>query len=184
MTRSSEETKNNIAVAIKALMETTSLERISVTDIVRKAGVSRQTFYRNFRDKYDLVNWYFDLLASQCFFQMGVTLTLREGLILKFDFIRKERIFFAQAFRSTDCNSVKEHDYRFILQFYTNIIEKITRRPLADDLKFILELYCHGSISMTVDWTVSGMLSSPEKLADDLIEALPPKLAAILLPAL
>lgn len=173
-----------LADSIKELMAHNTLEKITVTDVVRHAYLTRQTFYRHFRDKYDLVNWYFDILARQCFDEMGVTLTLREGLVLKFNFIRREKVFFAQAFRSTDYNSIEQHDYQFILQFYTNIIEKKTHKPLNEDLRFVLELYCHGSISMTVEWAVSGMEKSPESLADDLIAALPSKLAVILIPAL
>jgi probable dihydroxyacetone kinase regulator len=173
-----------LADAIKELMAASSLEKITVTDIVRRAHLTRQTFYRYFRDKYDLVNWYFDILARQCFYEMGVTLTLREGLVLKFDFIRREKVFFAQAFRSTDYNSIEQHDYQFILQFYTTILERRLHRPLDEDMRFMLSLYCHGSISMTVEWAVTGMEKSSESLADDLIAALPPKLAAVLLPAL
>lgn len=176
--------KDKFADVIKSLMATESLERITVTDIVKSAGLTRQTFYRNFRDKYDLVNWCFDRLAEQCFDKMGVSLTLREGLILKFNFIRNEKIFFAEAFRSTDYNSIEQHDYQFILQFYTNIIEKQLHKTLPENLRFILELYCHGSITMTVEWAVSGMEKSPESLADDLIAALPPPLSKILLPVL
>jgi len=179
-----EDARDRLSRAIKGLLKTSSLERLSVRDIAAEAGVSRQTFYRHFRDKYVLVNWCFDVLARQCFEEMGVTHSLREGLVLKFDFIRNERAFFAQAFRSTDSNSVKEHDYQFILEFYSNIIRKRAGKPLGDDLRFILELYCHGSIAMTVEWAVTGMEKSSETLADDLIAALPPKLAEILLPAL
>ena len=31
-----------------------------VKEIVAESGTTRQTFYRNFQDKYDLINWYFD----------------------------------------------------------------------------------------------------------------------------
>ncbi len=175
---------SKMASSIKKLMEQTSLERITVTDVVKDAGVTRQTFYRHFRDKYDLVNWCFDILARECFEQMGVTLSLREGLILKFDFIRREGVFFAQAFKSSDYNSIKQHDYDFILEFYTNIIRRQTGKPLDEEIRFILELYCHGSISMTVEWAVSGMEKSSETLADCLIEALPARLAVLLLPEL
>ncbi|MDC7238953.1 MAG: TetR/AcrR family transcriptional regulator C-terminal domain-containing protein [Spirochaetales bacterium] len=176
--------KHRLAGAVKKLMEKASLDSITVTNIVKEAGVTRQTFYRHFRDKYDLVNWYFDVLAGQCFEQMGVTLSLREGLILKFDFIRREAVFFAQAFKSSDYNSIVQHDYEFILEFYSNIIRKHIRRELDEDIRFLLELYCHGSISMTSDWAVTGMDKSSETLADCFIEALPPKLARLLLPEL
>lgn len=176
--------RDRLAASVKKLLNHVSLERLSVMEITEDADVSRQTFYRHFRDKYDLVNWCFDGLAKQCFEAMGVTHSLRDGLILKFDFIRNEKVFFAQAFRSTDNNSIKEHDYQFILEFYTGIIRKRTGKPLPDDLRFILELYCRGSIDMTVEWAVSGMEKDSVTLADDFIQALPPKLATLLLPAL
>ena len=176
--------KWKLAVSIKKLMDFDSLENITVKDIVKNADVSRQTFYRHFKDKYDLVNWYFDILASDCFDQMGVSHTMREGLIYKFDFIRKEKRFFIQAFKSSDYNSIKKHDYEYIFEFYKNIICSKTRMNLLDDQRFLLELYCHGSISMTVDWALKGMKKSSEELADCLIEALPVKIAQILLPKL
>ena len=73
-------TREKLAQAIKEEMEQTSLDRITVARIVERAGVTRQTFYRNFKDKYDLVNWHFEQLAQKSFKQMGVSLTLREGL--------------------------------------------------------------------------------------------------------
>lgn len=48
------------------------------------------------------------------------------------------------------------------------------------DILFLLEMYCHGSITMTVNWAVSGMQETPEQIADLLIEALPPKLEVLL----
>lgn len=176
--------KWKLAASIKKLMDSNSLEHITVKDIVKDAEVSRQTFYRHFIDKYDLVNWYFDILAGECFDQMGVSHTMREGLIYKFDFIRKEKRFFIQAFKSSDYNSIKQHDYNYILEFYTNIITRRTGATLSDDIQFLLELYCHGSISMTVDWAVKGMKKSSKDLADCLIDALPVKIAQLLLPEL
>ena len=142
-----------------------SLDKITVTDIVEMSGKTRQTFYRYFRDKYDLVNWYFEVLADKSFLQIGNSETLREGLIKKFQFIYNDRVFFKEAFKSKDYNNVENYDYNCILTFYQNIL---------------LEMYCHGSITMTVDWATEGYKLKPEELADMLIEALPPKLDELL----
>ena len=45
---------------------------------------------------------------------------------------------------------------------------------------FLLKMYCHGSITMTVEWAIRGMKESPEMIADLLIDALPPKLEDLL----
>lgn len=86
--------------------------------------MTRQTFYRNFLDKYDLINWYFDKLVLQSFEQIGMGHTVGESLTRKFEFILNEKVFFTEAFRSDDRNSLKEHDFELILQFYTDLIAK------------------------------------------------------------
>ena len=47
-------TKYKLAASIKECMKTTPVDRITVKDIVEGCGLARQTFYRNFKDKYDL----------------------------------------------------------------------------------------------------------------------------------
>ncbi|MBR3178888.1 MAG: helix-turn-helix transcriptional regulator, partial [Clostridia bacterium] len=45
------------------LIRKAEFESLTVNDIVREAGISRATFYRHFRDKYDVMNFnYFRLL--------------------------------------------------------------------------------------------------------------------------
>ena len=52
--------KYKLAASIKECMKTTPVDRITVKDIVEGSGLTRQTFYRNFKDKSDLINCYFD----------------------------------------------------------------------------------------------------------------------------
>ena len=174
-----EQTKYIFAQSIKDLMNKQSLDKITVTDIVSHSGMTRQTFYRYFQDKYDLVNWYFEKLADKSFRQIGNSSTLREGLIKKFSFLLNDQVFFTQAFKSKDYNNVESYDYQCILEFYTQIIQKKIGN-IPTDILFLLEMYCHGSITMTVQWAIGGMKESPEKIADLLIDALPLKLEALL----
>ena len=170
-------TKQKLAQAIKRLMEKAPLDKITVTHIVEEAGVTRQTFYRNFKDKYDLVNWHFEQLARKSFKQMGAGLTLREGLIKKFQFLKGEQTFFTQAFRSQDCNSVVAYDYQCILEFYTGILRrKLGVERLPGDIAFLLRMYCEGSIRMTVEWVTTGMERPIPQLVDLLLEAMPARL--------
>ena len=172
--------KYRLAEAVKALMETESLDKITVRDIVTAAQTTRQSFYRHVQDNYDLVNWYFERLAEKSFKLMGVQYTLREGLLKKFEFIRQEKTFFSQAFRSQDYNSLMRYDYQCILDFYTEWIERKTRRPLTPQIQFLLEMYCEGSMQMTVKWVTQGAKESPETIVDLLIDAQPEKLRAVL----
>lgn len=174
-------TRQRLADAVKAEMERAPLDKITVSQIVERAGVTRQTFYRNFRDKYDLVNWHFEELAQKSFKQMGVSLTLREALIKKFQFLKGERTFFTQAFRSRDHNSVVAYDYQCILEFYTAVLQKklgVSRLP--GDIAFLLEMYCGASIHKTVEWVTTGMERPIPELVDLLVAAMPEKLKDLL----
>jgi len=157
-------------------MKTTPVDDITIRQIVEPCGLTRQTFYRNFIDKYDLINWYFDKLLLESFSFMGSGRTITEGLVRKFHYIQEERIFFAAAFRSDDQNSLKEHDFELILQFYRDLIRSKTGRCPDEETGFLLEMYCRGSIYMTVSWVIGGMKASPESMADLLVKAMPPKL--------
>lgn len=174
-----EKTKYKLADSIKACMKNTPVDKITVKDIVEGCGVTRQTFYRNFKDKYDLINWYFDKLVLQSFERIGMGHTVGESLSRKFAFIVEERAFFTGAFRSDDYNSLKEHDFELILQFYKDLIARKTSRPLEDDLEFLLEMYCRGSVYMTVKWVLGGMKDTPEQMSKKLVDAIPPKLAEV-----
>ena len=58
--------KNAVAEGTKDLMRVKTIDRISVQEICEKTGLNRRTFYRYFRDKYEVVEWiyYHDYLLN------------------------------------------------------------------------------------------------------------------------
>ena len=94
-----EKTKYRLAESMKECMCHTPVDAITVRQITENCGLTRQTFYRNFMDKFDLINWYFDKLLIKSFEYMGQGKTVQEGLQLKFSYIGEEKEFFRAAFR-------------------------------------------------------------------------------------
>ena len=174
-----EKTKLRIAEGMKNLLDNYSVEKITVKQIVEASGVTRPTFYRYFKDKYDLINWYFDILASKSIPQMGVSMTLREALTMKYVNMRRAGNFFPAAFRSRQQNCLVEYDYECIYQFFRDFLQKKTGRDVPEEQDFALQLYCSGAIVMTMKWAVGDMSKEPEVMADDLIDALPEKLRVL-----
>ena len=174
-----EKMKYRLAAAMKKCMERMPVEKVTVKEIVEECGTTRQTFYRHFLDKYDLINWYFDKILSESFKHMGTGETVYESLVRKFRFIEHERLFFDAAFRYDDQNSLRDHDYREIHAFYTNMIESRTKEPLSSELNFILEMYCRGSVYMTTRWVSGEIECTPEEMAKRLVEAMPAVLAEV-----
>ena len=63
--------------------------------------------------------------------------------------------------------------------FYTELITRNRQELLSEEIQFLLEMYCRGSVYMTVKWVLSGMKQTPEEMAASLTEAMPPRLAAV-----
>ena len=174
-----EKTKYRLARAMKECMKTTSVENITVKQITEKCELTRQTFYRNFLDKYDLINWYFDKLLAKSFEHMGQGKTVYDALVKKFTYIQEEQKFFSTAFRYDEQNSLRQHDFELILAFYENLICEKTGKFPEENVLFLLEMYCHSSIYMTVKWVTGEVTCTPEELAERLVDGMPGKLAEV-----
>ncbi|MDD5804167.1 TetR/AcrR family transcriptional regulator C-terminal domain-containing protein [Blautia sp. HCP3S3_H10_1] len=168
-----EKTKYKLAYSMKECMRTTPVENITVKQIVENCGLTRQTFYRNFLDKYDLINWYFDKLLLKSFEHMGQGRTVSDALVKKFTYIQEEQSFFAAAFRYDSQNSLRQHDFELILDFYENLIRTKNGKILDEDTHFLLEMYCQSSIYMTIKWVLGELNCTPEKLAQILVKGMP-----------
>lgn len=174
-----EKTKYRLAQSMKECMKTTSVDNITVKQITENCGVTRQTFYRNFMDKFDLINWYFDKLLVKSFEHMGMGKTVYEALVKKFTYIQEEHIFFAAAFRYDSQNSLRQHDFELILEFYEKLIYEKTGKMPDRNIHYILEMYCQSSIYMTVKWVLTEMKCTPRGLAEILIDGMPGKLSEL-----
>jgi len=177
--KTNETIKYKLATAMKECMKSASVEKITVTEIVETCGVTRQTFYRNFKDKYDLINWYFDKILLESFEHMGEGKTVYEGLVNKFHYIQQEKLFFKAAFKNDDQNCLRDHDFQLICAFYAEQLETRMACRLSRQLQFQLEMYCQGSIYMTVQWVLGYRKCSAEELAHALASAMPEELQTV-----
>ena len=176
-----EKSRYRLARSMKEGMNHASVESITVKQITENCGLTRQTFYRNFLDKYDLINWYFDKLLTKSFEHMGQGKTIYEALVKKFTYIQEEQTFFATAFRYDSQNSLREHDFELILAFYEKLIKEKTGRMPEEQVHFLLEMYCQSSIYMTVQWVLGEVKITPEELARIVVDGMPGKLMKLFL---
>ena len=117
---------------------------------------------------------YVDKVKS--FEEMNQGGSLQEALNLKFAFIEQEHAFFKEAFKSNDYNNLIHYDFCCIYDFYKNYIYKNTGKTLSSDIDFLLNMYCRGSVDMTVEWVLNDIPIKKEEIVSYLIEAIPDKL--------
>lgn len=69
------------------------LEDITVSEICSAAGITRKKFYKLFSTKIDILLWYLDFCFSQSLYQIGRTLTWREGILACLNLVEDEKPF-------------------------------------------------------------------------------------------
>ena len=91
-------TKHALAGALLELLNTTTLDNITVKDIVERAQVSRQTFYYHFGDVYQLLDWTFQCAIRE----LGEMReeNWRDRLLMAVEFLRANRALAMNVYHS------------------------------------------------------------------------------------
>lgn len=158
-------TKHILADGLKELMQSLPLGSISVGDITKHCGISRNTFYYHFQDKYDLVNWIFYTEVTPNVSKFDDLTKWSDGLIELGKYMQKNKAFYIHALQVDGQNSLSE----CLSQYYQTLIENTllnTKEQFGlckDDVTLVAKFYTHALIGTILDWARLGMKTDPEK---------------------
>lgn len=165
--------KNKIADALEELLQENSISKITVSDVVTASGVSRQTFYNNFTDIYDLIYW----AHMKCVREAVSRFWENEDFCLAFemagDSMRQHKAFYKQVVKKEGINSFQYLFAKQNIELSKVHIKKVSDVKIDKNIDFLLELYWYGAAQMLVNWIVGGMKEEPKVLARLLYEGLP-----------
>lgn len=157
-------TKLMIAQGLKRLLKTTSFATLSVGDIARECGISRNTFYYHFKDKYDLISWIFYTEITSI---LNDDLSLdhwRENLLALCRYLQENRDFYLNVLEFRGQNSFTE----CLMDFYQGLVGRLL---FQSNLQFSLSsrqirtfsrFYAYGITGVILDWARNGMTADPE----------------------
>lgn len=174
-------TKELIMDALIELMQSHHLNKIYVKDIAKKANITRQSFYRHFKDKYDVINWYYDINIESLFLSSCSIDGIRKNLVIKCDFYKKHKIFFQHAYKCNTQNSLTEHEYSRIYKSLSNKIYEntgIAEKSQSHELSYSLSFFIHGLLQLTIDWLYASCPISSEAFADMIINLMPEEISS------
>lgn len=164
-----DETKIQFANALKELMHDKPINKVSVSDIALRAGLSRKSFYNYFQDKYDLINW---ICYSQ-FVQLRTEALSGGGWEAFREFLE---------FFSTDSgffsNAIKDMGQNSFGQYFSDLLFEIVYEALHDGFvrQGISERWACLSIGALVEDARLAIIvwldESSNPSADELIEFL------------
>ncbi|WP_158702713.1 TetR/AcrR family transcriptional regulator [Paenibacillus faecalis] len=155
-------TKECIIMALVTLMEKKSFNTITIGDIVKKAGVSRMAYYRNFSSKDDILDSLFHKISSELVTCLAPKVLIQDwkGYWQSlFEQIREH----AQAYRIL----IEAHHGEKILNYLDDFIHdtQCCETMLASD-HYRMVLLAGATYHVLTKWILDGMQESPANMAE------------------
>ncbi|WP_052447432.1 TetR/AcrR family transcriptional regulator [Clostridium polynesiense] len=154
-------TRMCIAEALIELMDTHNIESITVTDIIKRAGVSRRTYYNYFKSKAEVLSKYLQEIVAE-YIKETRTRTDIGGFN---DYAHICHCFqFFQKYHTFVSTLMKANLYSILINALNQYMEVYV---LPDSSYSRYELFYYaGALSNTyVKWIEGGMKESPEEIA-------------------
>ena len=176
-------TKEILADSFIELAATKTLNRITVLNIVENCGLTKPTFYRYFKDKYDLMAWLFVREAQGNVNKIGKGGYLwRDTLLDGLRYYEKNRKLMVNALKHTSgrdafINLINEVDITFVSG---EIRKKLGTDTLPGHLATLVKIYCYGTGQYLCDWLTDNHPASCEEVAEAMEACIPEPLKPFL----
>lgn len=152
-------TKECIESALILLMQEKSFSEISIQEIIRRAGVGRSSYYRNYKSKEAILESKLDSMIKEVLDSFG-----------KFDFSVESPESWLTVLKMAKKHS---QEYKLLLdagfgdKILRKIIETFKNNPNNDEEIRITDIYIAGSIySVMTQWILDGMKTDESKIAN------------------
>ena len=153
------ESQEKIEKAFIELLQTHEIKDITVSDIIKKAGLNRSTFYANFVDIFDLADKTREKLENEFsnLFADYDYMTERGGSLRMFKHIKENQIFYKTYFKLC-------YDDKHLVSTYD--AKRAEQEHVADNLKYHIEFFRNGLNAIIKLWLAGGCVESPEEMAE------------------
>jgi len=168
------DTKAIIADTMFNLLKTISFDKINVQMILDESLVSRSTFYRYFKDKYDVMNWCYQSYVDTLLAEVKRRGDWKRALHLIFHFIDDNHLYFEKASHVQGRNNFWEFLYEYSYIFYERIyLQHTNESSLTDQARVILEFNCMGAVHIVRRWLENGRQESAADMAEWTFQLIP-----------
>ena len=158
------QTKERLAQALKKLLATSSMEKITVGQIASACSMGRQSFYYHFKDKYALLEW---MIQTDLETYLSPCTSLEEWQVYTLgllEHILQEKRFYSRVVRGENSLFFRQYSSQLEKQLIRVLIgeEQVTPQ-VAQRLRFAARFFSYGFAGALVQWIGEGMKISPSQ---------------------
>lgn len=159
--------KEILAETFREIAAKKSVDKITIKDITDACGYSTATFYRQFKDKYDLIAWDYargvEEIMNRIDQQYPWKQTLLDGAIS----FEENKDYLSNLFLHTGghdsfVRNMTEMNYNALKQY---ILRSTGKTKLEADTEMYIRLYCLGTVNLTCEWIMGKYRATPTEIA-------------------
>ena len=152
------ESQEKIEKAFIELLQTNTLNNITVSHIIKNTGLNRSTFYANYIDIYDLADKTRKMLESDFsnLFSDYDYFNERTGALKMFKHIKDNQIFYKTYFKLC-------YDDKHLISIYDTKRAEIEH--IDTNINYHIEFFRNGLNAIIKLWLANGCKESPEEMA-------------------
>ena len=160
------ETKQALGDAMKQILQSKSLSRVTVQELADCAGVSRMTFYYHFQDVYELLQGVFRQDVQQALLGKRSYRTWQEGYGALFCLLRENQTFVLNVYRGAGRDFTETVLRQMTESLFQDIVGELTAdKPIPDtDRQFLIDFYEYAFVGILLRWIAEGMQADPDTL--------------------
>ena len=160
--------KEILAASFQELAAEKNIDKITIQEIVDNCGYSPATFYRNFRDKYDLIAWEHTRAIAKIVDRVGMDdylwkQTLYDGARL----YNENKDYLVNLLQHTS-----GHDFfmRYMAEINYAALEKYIlsvsgKKKLTHEEMMYVKMYCNGLVSLACEWIMGQIDTTLDEIA-------------------
>ena len=145
------------------------IDKITIQDLVKNCGYSPATFYRQFKDKYDLIAWDYSLDLEKILDQVnGDYRSWNRALSDAAAYFSVHKEYIANLLLHTNgfdsfVRNMTEIHYSC---FRKCILKSAGADRLDEKTEMFIRLYCQGTVVLTGEWILGKYGVEPEELVE------------------
>ena len=160
-------TKEVLADSLEELLKKRSFDSITVGEIADNCGVSRTTFYRQFKDKFECMNWVYENKIAQIVAENSDISSWKNLVYQIAVFLYSKKDYFAKVNNYTEQNSLIECIHKCGMDYASELVKR--EHPdgrLSREDYYLLHMYMTATVECINMWLREGCAGGPEFLAE------------------
>ncbi|UZQ85267.1 TetR/AcrR family transcriptional regulator [Thermoclostridium stercorarium] len=162
-------TRKAIIQTFREMLEKSPLDKITVTNIIERCGINRNTFYYYFRDIYDLLDSFFKEELEKVI-EANANEPLQNLLKAVMEMVRENRQIVYHIFNSLNRDQLERYLFDSTNRHMYDLVKKEAEglNVTDEDIRYVAEFYQFAFMGLFLKYLWNGMKPDVDEYIDKL----------------